>query len=227
MITFQKFMELCESSSDERGRRRLAPRGPSKNNYYRAERKDETSDKAALKKAGFKRSSNKDPYPEDSEASSSEYHITDVATFKNQSDYALDKLPRKKPFSGKRKSYTVTPTKERVRRVRAVRKQMGGDRTPKPVHDVAIFYQDETPQKNDPVNLIPRGKSFKKEVRAVPDALKKAGAKPGDKVTATPQGVMRGEDSKKGVKPRDKIYTKELGAKMNPKTGITMGTVRG
>ena len=227
MITFQKFMQLCESSSDERGRRRLPPKGPSKNKYSRSRQQADTSDKAALKKAGFRRSPNKDPYPEDSESSSSEYHTTDVGTFKNQSDYAKISLPRKKPFSGERKSYIVTPTKERVRRVRAVRKQMGGDRTPKPVHDVAIFSQDETPQKNDPVNLIPRGKSFKKEVRAVPDALKKAGAKPGDKVTATPQGVMRGEDSKKGAKPRDKIYTKELGAKMNPKTGITMGTVRG
>lgn len=225
MITFQNFMELCESSSDERGKRRLAPKGPSKNKYSRSKRQDNTSDKAALKKAGFKRSSNKDPYPEDSEASSSEYHTTDVATYKNQSDYAKINLPRKKPFS--RKSYIVTPTAERVRKAKEVRKQMGGDRTLKPVHDVAIFSQDETPQKNDPVNLIPRGKSFKKEVRAVPDALKKAGAKPGDKVTATPQGVMRGEDSKKGAKPRDKIYTKELGAKMNPKTGITMGTVRG
>ena len=220
-------MQLCESSSDERGRRRLPPRGPSKNKYYRAKMKGDTSGKAALKKAGFKRSSNKDHYSKDSEFSSSDYHSTNVATYKNQSDYANDHLPLKFQSSGKRKSYIVTPTKERVRRVRAVRKQMGGDRTPKPVHDVAIFYQDETPQKNDPVNLIPRGKSFKKEVRAVPDALKKAGAKPGDKVTATPQGVMRGEDSKKGAKPRDKIYTKELDAKMNPKTGITMGTVRG
>jgi hypothetical protein len=53
------------------------------------------------------------------------------------------------------------------------------------------------------------------------------GAKPGDKVTSTPQGVMPGEDRKEGAKKRDKIYTKELGSKMNPKTGKTMGTVRG
>lgn len=227
MITFQKFMQLCESSSPERGKRRLAPRGPSKNKYSRSKRQDNTSDKAALKKAGFRRSPNQDPYPEDNEVSSSEYHTTDVATYKNQSDYAKINLPRKKPFSSERKSYIVAPTAKRVLKAKAVRKQMGGDRTPKPVHDVAIFSQDETPQKNDPVNLIPRGKSFKKEVRAVPDALKKAGAKPGNKVAATPQGAMRGEDIKKGAKPRDKIYTKELGAKMNPKTGITMGTVRG
>lgn len=38
---------------------------------------------------------------------------------------------------------------------------------------------------------------------------------------------MPGENRKKGAKKRDKIYTKELGSKMNPKTGKTMGTVRG
>lgn len=227
MITFRKFMELCESSSDERGRRRLAPRGPSKNKYSRSRQQADTSDKAALKKAGFKRPSNKDPYSKDNEVSSSDYHSTNVATYKNQSDYAKVSLPPKIEFSGKRKSYMAKPSAERVLSARAVRKQMGGDRTSKRVHDVSIVTQDETPEKNDSYKPISRGKSFKKEVRAVPNALKKAGAKPGDKVTATPQGVMRGEDIKKGAKPRDKIYTKELGAKMNPKTGITMGTVRG
>ena len=72
-----------------------------------------------------------------------------------------------------------------------------------------------------------RTKSFKKEVRAVPDTLKKLGAKPGDKVAATPVAHMPGEDLKSGQRKRDKIYTKELGAKMNPRTGKIMGTVKG
>jgi len=38
---------------------------------------------------------------------------------------------------------------------------------------------------------------------------------------------MSGEDKIKGKQKRDKIYTKVLKAKMNPKTGRTMGTMRG
>jgi hypothetical protein len=221
MITFQQFLELAESSTPERGKRRLAPHGPLKNKYSRGKQKEDTTNKAALKKAGFKRSPSKDPYPQDNEVSSSKHHTTGVATYKSQSDYAVDNIPKKKRFGRKPR-----PTAELVRRAKAIRKQMGGDRTSKQVHDVSISAKDDTP-KNSSKELISRGKSFKKEVRAVPDTLKKVGAKAGDKVTSTPQGVMPGEDRKEGAKKRDKIYTKELGSKMNPKTGKTMGTARG
>ena len=66
-----------------------------------------------------------------------------------------------------------------------------------------------------------------KEVQSVPKALKDAGARPGDKVSATPMGVMPGENTQQGAKKRDKIYSKELGAKMNPRTGKTIGNMRG
>jgi hypothetical protein len=223
MITFQQFLELAESSTSERGKRRLAPKGPLKNKFSRGRQNLNTSNKVALKKAGFKRSDNKDRYPQDHEVSSSDHHTTGVATYKNQSDYAVDNAPIKKGFGRKK----VRPTSERVQKLKALRKQMGGDRTSKPVHDVSIGSNDTTTSKNSSKQLISRGKSFKKEVRAVPDTLKKAGAKPGDKVASTPQGVMPGENPKEGAKKRDKIYTKELGSKMNPKTGKTMGTVRG
>jgi hypothetical protein len=64
-------------------------------------------------------------------------------------------------------------------------------------------------------------------LRSVPQALKNAGAKPGDKVTAEPAAVMRGEDPKKGRRKRDRIYAKQFGSKMNPKTGMTIGTMKG
>jgi hypothetical protein len=222
MITFQQFLELAESSTPERGRRRLAPRGPKANKYSRGRQRSETSDKVALRKAGFRRSASNDPYPQDNEISSSKHHTTNVATYKSQSDYASSELPAKKSYGRK-----VRPTADRVRKIKALRKQMGGDRTPRQVHDVSIGANDETTSKNDSKALISRGKSFKDEVRAVPSTLKKVGAKPGDKVTSTPQGVMPGENRKEGAKKRDKIYSKELGSKMNPKTGKTMGTARG
>ena len=226
MITFQKFMELCESSSPESGRRRLAPQGPFKNKFSRGRQRQRTVDKVALKKAGFKTPPTKDSFPQrDYQASSSKYHATNVETFKNQSDYASNNLPSKRIST--RGGEKPRPTKERVIRARALRKQLGGDRTPRPVHDVSIHSKNDTPRKNDPDKLIPRAKSFTGEIRAVPDTLKKAGAKPGDKVTSTPQGVMPDENRKEGAKKRDKIYTKALGSKMNPKTGRTMGTVQG
>jgi hypothetical protein len=222
MITFREFLELAESSTGESGRRRLAPKGPLKNKYSRGRQREDTTNKAALKKAGFRRSPSKDPYPQGNGVSSSKHHATGVETYKNQSDYAVDNIPKKKRFGRKPR-----PTAEIVQKAKALRKQLGGDRTSKPVHDVSIMSDNETVSKNDPKQLISRGKSFKKELRAVPDTLKKVGAKPGDKVTSTPQGVMPGENPKEGAKKRDKIYTKELGSKMNPKTGKTMGTVRG
>ena len=226
MITFQKFMELCESSSPERGRRRLASQGPFKNKFSRGRQRQRTVDKVALKKAGFKTPPTKDSFPQqDYQASSSKYHATNVETFKNQSDYASNNLPSKRVSS--RGGEKPRPTQERVIKARALRKQLGGDRTPKPVHDVSIHSQGIRHRKNDPDNLISRAKSFTGEVRAVPDTLKKAGAKPGDKGSATPQGVLSGENREQGAKKRDKIYTKALGSKMNPKTGRTIGNVRG
>jgi hypothetical protein len=224
MITFKEFLELAESSSPERGRRRLASRGPGENTWDRIDARRSISDKVALKKAGFKRRESGEE-PKETDASSSPHHRSTVGTYKNQSDYVLDQIPLKNVGSGRGRS-KVRSTASRVRHAKALRKQLGGDRTSKPVHDVAIL--SDTPHaKNDREDLISRGRSFRKEVGAVPSALKKAGAKPGDKVTSEPSGIMSGEDKIKGKQKRDKIYTKVLKAKMNPKTGRTMGTMRG
>ena len=224
MITFKEFLELAESSSPERGRRRLASRGPGENTWDRIDARRSISDKVALKKAGFKRRESGEE-PKETDASASPHHRSTVGTYKNQSDYVLDQIPLKNVGSGRGQS-RVRSTASRVRHAKALRKQLGGDRTSKPVHDVAIL--SDTPHvKNDREDLISRGRSFKKEVQSVPKALQKAGAKPGDKVTSEPSGTMSGEDKMKGKQKRDKIYTKELKAKMNPKTGRTMGTMRG
>ena len=224
MITFKEFLELAESSSPERGRRRLASRGPGENTWDRIDARRSISDKVALKKAGFKRRESGEE-PKETDASSSPHHRSTVGTYKNQSDYVLDQIPLKNVGSGRGRS-KVRSTASRVRHAKALRKQLGGDRTSKPVHDVAIL--SDTPHaKNDREDLISRGRSFKKEVQSVPKALQKAGAKPGDKVTSEPSGTMSGEDRIKGKQKRDKIYTKVLKAKMNPKTGRTMGTMRG
>jgi hypothetical protein len=215
MITFKQFLELAEASGPERGRRRLAPRAVSSGD------REKTSNRAALKKAGFKRSPSGNE-PAIKTTSSSDHHFTAAFTDRNQSDYAASKIQKKQRYNGK-----VEPTSNRVRRAKELRRQLGGDRTAKKVHDVSVFTKGDSPNKNDPKQLVSRGKSFKKEVRAVPKSLKDIGAKPGDKVAATPVAHMPGENSKSGQQKRDKIYTKELGAKMNSRTGKTMGTVKG
>jgi hypothetical protein len=201
----------------------VPPRGPGENTWDRIDARRSISDKAVLKKAGFKRSQSGEQ-PKETEAWASPHHSTMVRTYKNQSDYVIDQVPHKNLSSG-RSTRKVRSTASIVRHAKALRKQLGGDRTSKPVHDVAIL-SDRAYAKNDPEDLISRGRSFRKEVGAVPSALWKAGANPGDKVTSEPSGIMSGEDIIKGKEKRDKIYTKVLKAKMNPKTGKTMGTYR-
>lgn len=220
MITFKQFLELAESSMPERGRRRVSPRGITGNPRKRKEIRTRTSDKAALKKAGF-RTSPTNQEPGEHVHSSSPFHRTTVGTYKNQADYTLDNTPKKtSPYGGSK----VTPTSTRVRQARAIRNQMGGDRTSRLVHDVSIV-PSGSHVKNDSKDLIKRGKSFKQETKKVPDTLKKTGAKPTDKVTAEPAAYMRGEDQKKGKQKRAEIYNKEFGAKMSSKTGRTIMSV--
>lgn len=220
MITFKEFLELAEASTPERGRRRLAPLGPASNKYSRLSQARQNSNRAALKKAGFSRSPSRGHVePREYVFSNSKHHETGIFSFKNQSDYTKDSIPPKTTGS------KVTPTSKRVIRARALRKQMGGDRTSKPVHDVVVD-TDVDIEKNNKWNLISRGKSFKKEISSVPNTLKKAGAKPGDKVTGNPAAAMPGENEITGMKKRDKIYTKKFGAKMDQKTGTTIGNFR-
>ncbi len=243
MITFKEFLELAESSTPEKGKRRLAPRGPKKNRYSRGREKSDTSDRAALKKAGFRRSPNQDYYPQDHVSSSSDHHDTVIGTYKSQSDYAKHSTKGKIVDSDKRtalgqRKKKVVPTAQRVRHLKALRKQLGGDRTQKQVHDVSIHSKDEHEhEKNDPKKLISRGKSFKKEVKAVPDAIKRVGGKAGDKVSGTPTEVQKMSSKmtvkdavkarKEGAKKRGKIYQQTLGgSKTNPKTGRNIGTLR-
>lgn len=242
MITFTEFLELAESSMGEKGKRRLAPRGPKANKYSRASQRHATTDRAAMKKAGFRRSASQDYFPQDNQTSSSSHHDTVISTYKNQSDFAKHNIKGKLKVVGRTATgaqrKNVVPTADRVRHLKALRKQLSGDRTPKQVHDVSIYPKDDKEHaKNDSKELITRGKSFKKEVRAVPSAIKKVGGKTGDKAVGRPAEVQPMPDTmsaservrlrKKGAQKRGKIYHQELGgSETNPRTGLNIGTVR-
>jgi hypothetical protein len=215
MKTFKEFAEYCdelqESSSGESGKRRLASRGPSANRSDRNKQKQDSSNRAALSKAGFSRSSRpvtgkggrKIKY---TETSASTHHDTETSTFANQSDYAAAKIGNLGPKGNK-------PTKGRALKAKQIRKQLGGDRTPKPVHDVAV--NKKRTYDDDKSSTMTKGRSFRQEVtKGVSANLKKAGAKPGDIMTSKPTS-----DS------RSRMYVKTHNAVTNKRTGTTANRI--
>lgn len=212
MITFVEFLELCESSTGESGRRRVSSRGPSANMSDRNKQRQDNSNRAALSKAGFSRS----PRPVTgkggrktkwTETSTSSHHSTETGTYANQSDYATTKIGNLGPKGNK-------PTSKRALKAKQVRKQLGGDRTPRQVHDVAV--NKKRTYDDDNSSTMTKGRSFRKEVtKGVSDNLKKAGAKSGDIVTSTPTS-----DS------RSRMYGKTHNTKTSKRTGTTVNRIR-
>lgn len=213
-----------ESSMPEKGKRLLAPRGPSRYDMHRLNQRRINSDKVALRKAGFRRTpkSNTDFYADNN----SQHHSTSVTTHPNQSGYAISKTKNKNISTGMRPRGKVNSTASRVKELKTLRKQLGSDRTSRKVHDVTI--NTTTPHgKNDSDNLFKRHRSFRQSIYDIPKTLRNAGAKPGDKVTGEPAETMHGaKNTKSGKTKRDKLYNEILGKKMNSKTGVTVGTYR-
>jgi hypothetical protein len=223
MRTFKEFISLTESSTGER--HRAVRHGPNRNTRIRDYEKAKTSDKIALRKAGFHRNRNDDRFPQYSSTANSPHHSTSVATYKNQSDFAIDNSKQKRTRKG------VTPTGNRVSELKAIRKQMKGDRTPRQVHKVDIETDSEAQYaKNDSRERMARGRSFKKELRSLPNAMKDTGAEAGDHVVGTPAEVMRGissrREAERGARRRAKIYTNDLGASYSHRTKTSMGRLK-
>jgi hypothetical protein len=212
MITFNEFIErveLSESSGGERGRRRVSPRGPSSDRFERTRQRNVSSSNAALKKAGFKRSTKymtgaKGRPIKWTETSTSSHHDTETGTHANQSDYASRSVPKN----------GATPTSTRVSKLKRIRTQLGGDRTSRPVHDVAV--NKKRTYNDTPSGTMTRGRSFKKEVtKGVPDNLKKAGAKTGDIVSSTPTSGSR-----------SRMYGRTHNTRTDSRTGKTINRFR-
>jgi hypothetical protein len=122
----------------------------------------------------------------------------------------------------------VAPSKESVRRVRDLKKQMtkAGANKRGAVHTVDIMPRDGEVGKGDRHQQIERGKNFIQAVKDTPHHLKAAGAKKGDTVTGKPTAVMSGEDKKTGEAKRAKLYKKAFGKRSterSAKTGLMVG----
>jgi len=124
----------------------------------------------------------------------------------------------------------TAPSKESVRRVKDLKKQMtksGASKTGR-VHTVDIMHRDSNVGKGDKEQQMERGRNFIQAVKDTPKHLKKAGAKPGETVVGKPTAVMPGEDKKKGEAKRAKLYGKIFGKKStekSAKTGLMVGKV--
>lgn len=210
--TFKEFVEesyeyIEESSSGESSRRRLSPRGPNSNRWERTKQRSVSSSNAALKKAGFSRSTK---YPTGrggrpsrwTETSVSSHHDTETGTHANQSDYASRHVGK------------TGPSSKRVLALRRLRRQLGGDRTPRPVHDVRV--SKKRTYDDIPASTMTKGRSFRQEVtQGVSTNLKKAGAKPGDIMTATPTSPSR-----------SRMYGRTHNAETDRNTGVLVSRIR-
>jgi hypothetical protein len=233
MKTFKEFMAeavLSERVEAQGSRgRALSPRGPNKHRGIQRSIQRTTSDRAALKKAGFKRLP-KDEFNtgfKSHETWNSDEHSTKVNTNKNQTTFARGQsdLYNPKTYTPKPGHQKVRSSGERVRHLKALRKQLGGTRTERPVHMVDIS-ADEHHNKNDPSRLVSRGKSFKQELQSTPKALKSAGAKTGDIVVGKPTATMGNENPETGRKKRARLYQRTFGSKLNPRTSLMIGRAR-
>jgi len=204
-------IELEESSSGESGSRLLSSRGPAQSRSERNKQRQDKSNRAALSKAGFSRS----PRPitgtggrriKWTETSASINHETETATHANQSDYATGKIGNLGPKGNK-------PTSKRALKAKQILKQIGGDRTPKPVHDVSV--NKNRTYNDDDASTMTKGRSFRQEVtKGVSVNLQKAGAKPGDIRTSTPTSSSR-----------SRMYGRTHGLNTSKRTGITVDRV--
>jgi hypothetical protein len=214
MKTFNQFMAEAKL--------RMLSVGPSRSPYGIRRQQDYNSERAAFKKAGVRRTrSGGNRARFNAFPSSSGYTSTAITTFPNQSSYEKDVL-KPKVENGKK----VTPTSQRVLQLRKLKKQLG-NRSNRQVHNVDILPKKDY-KKNDPRELISRGKSYHDEIKSVPEKIKSAGGKPGDKFVGKAMEVMPGStDVKKGRKKRERVYSKVLGmTKRDPITNVQTGTVK-
>jgi len=231
------------------GSRVVAPKGPpaSKGRYDDSplDYRETNSDLAAFKRANFRankqdirsrfnrsfnRSGNTDPKVISPDTNT--FYSTTVSKHKNQGTYAQRQLPQKSGYEGEGENLkkVARPTSNRAFFLKQLRKQMGGTRTPKQVADLEVGTKSDYYRKNDPEDLISRGKEFVQTLKDIPSTLYHANVKPGSKVTGHPGAVMPGETNKvMGREKRAKLYKKIAGnrmTKMNPVTQTLVGTMQ-
>lgn len=197
--------------------------GPSRSPFGRERQRRDASERAAFKRAGMRRTQpggNRQRFYSTNEKN--KYSKTAITSYPSQSAYAQDSLPPKKE-DGK----GVKPTRDRALFLRRLRRQLKTSRTPRKVHAVDILPRGEY-GKNNPEKLMSRGKEYHDAVEKIPDEIKSAGGKSGDKIAGKATEVMSGSTNiEKGREKRRKLYSKKLKAtKWDPITKVQVATVK-
>jgi len=243
MITFQQFdenaraaLKLLKTTSKIIGGRKVGSlgrvkykaltTGPSTSAVGLHRQKVNASQAAALKKANFPRSQTGGSRQRfNSTNERNDFTKTAITSYPSQSAYAKDMLPPKE--LERMYGRGVRSSDQRALYLRRLRRQMGGTRTPRGVHAVDILPRGDF-NKNDPTKLITRGKEYHRVVSDIPNEIKNAGGKVGDKIVGNAAEVMSGaKNMEQGRRNRRALYQKVLGAtEWDPVTRKQIATVR-
>ena len=205
MITFQQFDENARAAlkllkatsriiggknvgSLGRARYKALSIGPSRSRVGLDRQRRHASDAAAFRRANFPRTQTGGSRQRfNTTGEKNKFSRTVSTSYPSQSAYAKDMLPPKQLESGR----GVRSTGERDLYLSRLRRQMGGGRTRRRVHAVDVLPRGDF-MKNDPKQLITRGKEYHKAVSDIPNEVKGFGAKRGDKIVGTASEVMPG-----------------------------------
>jgi len=169
--------------------RLLYPRGPGKDyfSYEENKRRQNISDRTALKRAGYKR------HPKSlsqikfkkGRHTFSDYHYTRVIIYSDLSDYVTRILKVKTPIQG-----GVTPTWKRSLHAKQVKRKVGGDRTERKVYNLTVRLKEDATTVG--VSLMALGRSFHREIFiGCPETMKIYDVKPGYLLTSRPTSHSR------------------------------------
>jgi hypothetical protein len=169
--------------------RLLYPRGPGKDyfSYEENKRRQNISDRTALKRAGYKRhpkSLSQIKFKKGNHTFS-DYHYTRVIIYSDLSDYVTRILKVKTPIQG-----GVTPTWKRSLHAKRVKRKVGGDRTERKVYNLTVRSKQDITAVG--VSLMALGRSFHREIFiGCPETMKIYDVKPGYLLTSRPTSHSR------------------------------------
>lgn len=220
MKTFKEFIN--------EGKLRAITLGPSRSPVGRQRQQNDASERAAFRRAGVRRSrsggsNERRPNRIRFNAIPGEYTSTAITTYPHQTSYAKDNMPSKVDDRTRR----VRSNRERAFYLKRLARQIG-NRTSRKVHAVDVLPKKDF-EKNDPKELITRGKEYHSTVKNISKNVKDvSGGKPGDVIVGKAAEVMRGsKDMNTGKKKREKLYTRILGAsRRDPVTNIQSAKVK-
>ena len=210
----------------EEGTLKQLTTGPSRSRTGLDRQRKDASERAAFRKAGMRRTQSGGSRQRFSSTNDkNKYSKTAITSYPSQSAYAKDSVPEKEKHGSD--GGGVRSTKDRALHLKRLKKQMKTTRTRRGVHAVDILPKGDY-KKNDPKDSIPRGREFQRVVREVPQEVKNAGGKKGDKIVGKAAEPMPGsKNPEAGRRKRRKLYSKAIGAtKWDPVTKVQVASVK-